>query len=128
MHLPLTEEVIKKTFIDDTGGLPANIFFSLSAQVGYVGVFLIYLFFFGTIIEIKKCIKYFSPSDQIFLKGLLYVSINYMFISFYWLVIQDLLLWLTFGILNSYILIYKTQIKKRIFIQKQNKQSLEDVI
>lgn len=104
---PLTLELIEKGIYAPKSGPSPNIFWSLLLQTGFVGVFILYTFFIKTIIYSFKIRNFFKGINKILLLSLNYFAINYVIISFYWSIDSYPMMWFIFGILCSYILIYK---------------------
>ena len=114
---PLTWEIQLRAIIEDTAGASSNIFWGLWLQTGLVGIILLYSYFLLSIYYAYKIRKYFLLKDRFFLDSIILVAINYIVISFYWSLETYPMMWFLFGLLNSYILTYKMQIKRLKQIQ-----------
>lgn len=110
--IPLTKEIIDRNILTGKTGPSPNIFWSMLLQTGIIGTSLMYIYFIKTIYDAQKIKKYFTKKLRILLDSLIFVAINYIVISFYWSFDTYPMMWFIFGILNSYILFYKTQRKK----------------
>ena len=112
--IPLTFELNVLLPIADNIGI-ISIFWGTLLQTGIIGILLLYIFFIKTIHISWNIRKYFYGTSRILLTGLALSAINYIINSFYMSMEQDPLMWFIFGILNSYILVYKLNIKKLYF-------------
>ena len=115
----LTEEMAYGLYITDRLGASPNIFWSYLLQTGIVGIIILYTFFILSIYyanKLKK--KMIYEYDKLILTILIAISINYLIISFYWSLDNYPMMWLIFGILNSYILNYKCSLRNNILKNK----------
>lgn len=114
---PISQEIFDNLYFRDNVGHSPNIFWGMLLQTGIIGTTLLYLFFIKTIYLANKIKKSFIYKDRLLLEILIFVAINYIIISFYWSIETYPMMWFIFGILNSYILTYKLQVKKLKQIQ-----------
>ena len=101
---PLTEEIITKQMLINKEAPSPNIFWSMLLQTGIIGTALLFTFFIKSILVALKIQKYFVAKENIFVKILILIAINYIIISFYWSIDTYPMMWFIFGLLNSYIL------------------------
>lgn len=106
--------------IGERGGTSPSIFYQTFCWTGFIGVFLLFLFFIKTIQCFSKVKKYYKEDLQLNICSLKYVCINYIIIFFYWSLMIDVSMWFIFGILNSFIYNYKINLNKRRIIIYEN--------
>ena len=116
---PLTMEIFENITQKDNVGASPNIFWSTLLQTGAIGTGLLYLFFLRTIYVAYKIRNFYLAKPRLLLESMILVAINYIVISFYWSLDSYPMMWFIFGILNSYILIYKRNLKNMKQISKE---------
>lgn len=110
-NTPLTYEILRSMGVGMCFASP-NIFWSYLLQTGFIGTFLLYLYFIISIITVNKIKYYFIKQERILLETSILIAINYIVISFYWSIDIYPMMWFIFGTLNSFIFLYKNRVKK----------------
>ncbi len=110
-NTPLTYEILRSMWTGMCFASP-NIFWSYLLQTGFIGTFLLYLYFIKSLITANKIKFYFIKQERVLLETAILIAINYIIISFYWSIDIYPMMWFIFGILNSFIFLYKNQVKK----------------
>ena len=119
---PLTQEIWDTIIKANRYDPSPNIFWSILLENGIIGTFLLFYFFILSIYKANEYKWFFLNENGLFLKMLIAIAINYIIISFYWSLITYPMMWFIYGLLNSYILKYKTQ----KLIKKQLSENIEN--
>lgn len=101
--IPLTGEIINSNNLHE-GTTVSNIMLQTLCWTGLIGTTLLYLFFIKTVLSVNKLLKYEQYNEEnLFIRDINLVAINYIIYSAYWSLITDTLMWFIFSILISYI-------------------------
>ena len=125
---PISQEIFDNLYFRDNVGHSPNIFWGMLLQTGIIGTILLYVFFLKSIYLAYKIRKYFVQKDRLLLDSMIFVAINYIVISFYWSFETYSMMWFIFGLLNSYIYIYKTKVKKQLYYPKNMQLEQKEVL